>query len=199
MLKRKGLWRVPRKIRTRTHAHARAMDCGASSSSSTHSAPSSSFYESRKRIASPGYTARSLHAVDDEGAAADVQQGRERKVAVCTMKQAGSKNNPNACFMLPRGVYKGKTWEQRVKDKRNGRQLVPVSDYLQDRDWASEDEVFAGSFLPRAHGAAWQPAAAEMFLFFGKQTSAGGRRRHPAARCAPRARPSTSSRSASRA
>lgn len=40
-------------------------------------------------------------------------------------------------------MYGGRTWEQRLSQRSDMRQLVPTSNMMEDRAWAKEDDVFA--------------------------------------------------------
>jgi hypothetical protein len=40
-------------------------------------------------------------------------------------------------------VYKGQTWEQRLQQREAKRQLLHTHDFLVERAWQEEDEVFA--------------------------------------------------------
>ena len=43
-----------------------------------------------------------------------------------------------------RGVYKGRTWEQRLLQRETQRQLMRTHQFLEEKAWADEDEVFVG-------------------------------------------------------
>ena len=129
-----------------------------------------SFYD-RKTVANPAYACQALviaketssHSsmmpMQDPGATA-VQE------TVCKLAQVPSLNNPCASFQLPRffllfavcclhkvlcsrsvygrrGLYGGKTWDQRLQQRETKRQLVRTREFLEERAWENEDSVFA--------------------------------------------------------
>ena len=42
-----------------------------------------------------------------------------------------------------RGVYNGRTWEERLLQRETKRQLVNTKQHLEDRAWAEQDDVLA--------------------------------------------------------
>ena len=45
--------------------------------------------------------------------------------------------------MFVRGLYNGKTWDQRLQQRETKRQLVRTHEFLEERAWEKEDSVFA--------------------------------------------------------